>query len=695
MTKFWLVPALLLWGGSSVFGFSLAGPIANLTDSYQTPTLGYNLGPPTFSQDIVAPKNLGEGYRWNTRNVYYAFDTQFLQYFGTNGAAQVDAAFAILNSLSNVDAYTPTLSEWPLQSGRVNFDAAQVGMIDVKSFVLMEMMEQLGLAEPDRYTYCLRDRIATGPCPNFDYNVIQRNYDPVTQVYSSYVNGVLYSFTIIETCADNPNPFANLISDAATVVVDPEQVADSMSAVAAGQFNGFSSVVSGNGPNIDGRYFLGLTRDDVGGLRYLWSSNSINNEMVDPNSLLQAPPSQPSLVVTSNLAVLQAAALTNNQTALQALFPALEITSATNLGFGFVLTTNIVAVVTPVNGGYYGQMQTNLVPEVTTNLLPTFAYTFGNVVTNFTFTNGGVLASNLPGEYLLVPANQCGFNILSNALTSVVISTNTNQVVTVFTNHALIVNIFTCTPNSVGLREGIEKVNFLRVDYDSLVGTNWGPVTNTYTLTAITNNQPVTQTFFRVINQPDILIAAGELDDDLAAHSTPNFNQSQALSLQAGPGTISPQVVITLSKVGPIFEVANPSFLISENPFNNTPLPSFGQWASFDGTTNAPVVYPVSNSYQNLVNSIFLQITVPGSPPNGIVSQPYSFELQASGATPPPYIYSVVAGSLPNGLNLVTSGGNTFISGTPTATGIFDFAIQVADSTGRATSRNFVIEIDP
>ena len=140
----------------------------------------------------MAPKNLGEGYRWNTRNIYYAFDTQFLQHFGiVNGAAQVDAAFAILNSLSNVDAYTPGLSEWPLQSARVNYDAAQVGMIDMKSFVLMEMMEQLGLAEPDRYAYTLRDRISTGPCPNFAYNVIQRNYDPVTQKYSAYVNGVV------------------------------------------------------------------------------------------------------------------------------------------------------------------------------------------------------------------------------------------------------------------------------------------------------------------------------------------------------------------------------------------------------------------------------------------------------------------------------------------------------------------------
>ena len=521
----------------------------------------------------------------------------------------------------------------------------------------------------------------------------------MTQTYSSYVNGVLYSFNIIETCNLNPNPYATLISDAATVVVDPEQAADSLSAVAAGQLNGFASRVTGISPLFSGRYFLGLTRDDVGGLRYLWSSNTINNEMVDPNSLLEATPAQPSIVVTSNLVQLQSDALTNNQAALQALYPTLQITTAQSTGFGFVPVTNFIVVTNgpPVGSPAGTPPTTNLVPVVTSNAVPTFAYTFGNVVTNFTFTNNGVLVTNSPFEYLLVPSNQCGFTILSNALTSVVTTTNTNQVVTIFTNHALIVDIFTCTPNSVGLREGIEKVNFLRVDYDSLVSTNWTPVTNIYTLTAITNNHPVTQTFFRVINQPDILFSAAELDDDTWAHTFPNFNQSQALAGQAGPGTISQPVEITLSKVGPIFEVANPSFLIGVNPFSNTNLPSFLQWASFDGTTNAPVVYPVNNSYQNLVNNIFLQITVPGSPPNGNFNQPYSFELLASGATPPPYIYSVVtgSGSLPNGLNLVTLGGNTFISGTPTATGIFDFAIQVSDSTGRVSSRNFVIEIDP
>jgi hypothetical protein len=704
--RFWLVPALLLWGGYSVFGFSLAGPIGNAADAYQGVTLGYALAAPTFGVDVVAPKNLGEGYRWNTRNVYYACDTSFLDYFGSNGVAQVDAAFAILNSLSNVDVYTPNLSEWPLQSGRFNGTAANAQLLDVKSEVLVEMMEQLGLAEPDRYTFALRDRDTAGLCPAYSYDVIERNFDPVTQNYSTYVNGVLYSFRIIETCADNPNPYVPLISDAAAILVDPDQQADSLSAVAAGQFNGFSSVESKIGPTVFGRYYVGLTRDDIGGLRYLWSSNTINNESVEPDSLLQVVPQQASLIVTSNLALLNSVALTNNEAALLAIFPFLQITSTTNLGFASIFTTNFTTNVTPVVGEPYGTFQTNIVATVTTSSLPTFGYTYANVITNFSFLNGGVLVTNSPSEYLLVPSNQCGFQILSNALTSVVVTTNPAGQLALFTNHALIVNVFSCVPNSVALREGIGKMNFFRVDYDSLVGTNWGPVTNTYTLTAITNNAPVTQTLMRVVNQPDILFSAADISPGPSGatgvftqnRSIPDFNQGNILPQLAGPGTISPQVHLTLNKVGPIFTVSYPSFLVPISGLDNTYIPNF-QWGTFDGTTNAPVVYPVNNAYQTLINNIFLQITVPGSLPDGTVGAGYSFELQASGAAPPPYSYTNISGTLPSGLNLTNvitaSSTNTFILGTPAASGIFDFVIQVSDTAGRASSRNFSIEVDP
>jgi hypothetical protein len=713
--KSWLVPALLLWGGQSVFGFSLGGPIGNASpsgvggDAWQIQAIGYGLVPPNFGQDILAPKNLGEEYRWNTRNVYYAFDASFLDYFGTNGEAQVDQAFAILNNLQNVDSYTLGLSEWPLASSRINYGAAAVDMVDLKSWVLIMMTEQLGLAEPDRYTYGLHSRglVPGGKCPDYEYAVVQRNFDPVTQQYSSYVNGVLYTFTIVEECPFNPNPDAPMDADALRIPVDPAEQAEGLSSVAAGIENGLLNP-NGLDPTTLGRYYLNFTRDDIGGFRYLWSSNTINTESVDSNSVLQSVPPQPTLIVTSNLAVLENA-LTNNLAGLEALFPTLQITSSPFLYYSNVLATNFVlftnyqaCVGQPV--GCIPPVTTS--PVVTTNFIPIYGYTFGNLLTNFTYTNNGVLVSNSPGEYILVPSNQCGFTILSNALTSVVSVTNTNSLtVTLFTNHTLVVDVFNClsSSNSTALREGMEKMNFFRVDYDSLVGQTWPGVTNTYTLTAVISNRPVVQSFYRVITQPDILFSAADLTGggnslpaySLVSRSEPNFNQANRLPDLAGPGTIAPPVNLILNKVGPYFVVAYPSFLIPTGGVGNTNV-SILQWATYDGTTNAPYAYPGANTYQTLVNNIFLQITTVGSLTDGTIGVPYSVELQASGATPPPYTYSVVAGSgsLPNGLNLVQSNGNTFISGTPTAVGIFDFTLQVADSAGRSSVRNFSLEID-
>jgi hypothetical protein len=715
--RLWLVPALMLSGGYSVFGFALAGPIGFGGDSYQTVLIGYNLGPANFPTDVVAPKNLGEQYRWNTKNIYYTFDASFLQYYGTNGAAQVDAAFAILNGLSNVDSYSPGLSEWPLNSSRFNFTAANASLLDVKSFVLIEMMEQLGLAEPDRWTFCLRDRnIPVGAvCPNYIYNVIQRNFDPVTQNYSTYVNGVLYTFNIIEVCSD-PAAFVPL-SGATTenVPVDPEQVAEGLSAVAAGQLGGIPNAGDVSATLI-GKFYLGLTRDDVGGFRYLYSTNTIVEEQV-PGSALQLPGIMPAIVLTSNLSQLQSDALTNGPAALQALYPTLQITSTNPGGLASVLVTNFIVVTNgPPPGSVAGTPSTtNLEPVVTSIFVPTFAYTFGNVITNFTYTNNGVLVSNSPDEYLLVPSNQCGFSILSNAMTLTLTTTNSNTLaVTTFTSHALAVSIFSCFTNSISVLEGMEKMNFFRVDYDSLVSQTWTPFSNTWTLTAVSNNRPFTQTYTRVITRPDIIFSAQDLQSGPGTlpglfqdrRTAPNFFVTVVVTNNSplgGPGTIgfgttaigSTNINIILDKTGPIFQVEAPSFQIPIGP-GNTNLPQF-QWASFDGTTNAPLVYPVNTDYQNLVNNIFLQITTPGSLPDGVVGQSYSTPLSASGATPPPYTFNIISGSLPSGLGLVTSGLNTSIGGTPTATGIFDFVLSVTDTSTppRTSYRNFAIEVDP
>jgi hypothetical protein len=68
-----------------------------------------------------------------------------------------------------------------------------------------------------------------------------------------------------------------------------------------------------------------------------------------------------------------------------------------------------------------------------------------------------------------------------------------------------------------------------------------------------------------------------------------------------------------------------------------------------------------------------------GSLPNGTVDQPYPSNqiLQASSGVAP-YTWSLTSGVLPFGLSLAPSG---LISGTPVATGTYDFTVQVVDSS--------------
>jgi len=67
-----------------------------------------------------------------------------------------------------------------------------------------------------------------------------------------------------------------------------------------------------------------------------------------------------------------------------------------------------------------------------------------------------------------------------------------------------------------------------------------------------------------------------------------------------------------------------------------------------------------------------------GSLPAGTVGTLYSQTLQASSGVPP-YTWSITAGSLPIGLNPLASNG--VISGTPIATGTYNFTVEVVDSS--------------
>lgn len=747
----WLLA--LVAGFPSAYGFSLLGPI---NEAYQVREVGYNV-----PGDIGAPKNLGEEYRWNTPVLYYAFDQNFLDYFGSNGVYAVEQAIAVFNGLSNMTSYSADLSEFPLESSRKNFKAETLFLLDLKSETMSALIEELGLAEPDRYTWTLHNRFNPpgASCPVFIYAVIKRNFDPVTWEPSSYVNGTLYTYNILELC---PTPNR---ADATEVRVDPTQP-------------GFTAVASlGNiipfldGAELDegftargigiryGSFYNGLTRDDVGGLRYLLRTNNMNFESVAPNALVFETNFNAQLLVTSNLTLLQAQALTNNAAALAVLYPGLVITSTTNT-FVNVWTTNLTAFFTTFPWTPAGTFTLAFATNRTLTVQTLFHHTFANLVT-FQFINGQwvtvpvtdiapltnrtivniqtSVVTNAPwapagtlfvtntfnrffstnlvsGEFFILPPNTCDIAILAAQITNLVSFTNTLVVATnnlgltnvggqsfiqtsvdFFTNHTFVVFPINCVTSGPTLFQGVDKISFVRRDFDSLIGRFFNPITNIYHLIEVTNDQPVVRTFQRVVTQPDVLFSAqdtvpgpgGPLPLNIylrTAFVAPHVDENNVGAGLAGPGTIQPPFSITYNKIGPWFDNLGP-LAIDEA----TGLFLF-VWGSFDGTTNEPVVFPSGRSIMNLENQVLMGVTTTDVT-NGVVGVNLNFQLQGSGGQPP-YTWTLAPGSpgLPTGLSL-SSGG--LLTGMPQSAGVFDVVVRMTDAGARFVDRPLTITISP
>jgi hypothetical protein len=256
--------ALAIAGAAcSAPAFSMLGPF----DTWQVPGIGYN--PPVGGDDIGGPMNLGEEYRWNIKTIYYACDESLISYFGAQGTNAIAQAIAILNGVTNASKMSSDLSEFPMSTRRMNYTASALNLIDLKSSALGAMMEEMGLASPERYVWCLRDRVTFTNPDHTNYTVIKRNFDPVTLAPSSFVNGTLYTYSIAEF--KDPD-----WSDAVEVQVDPLQY-------------GFTAVASsvdglfGGGLEF-GEYFTGLTRDDMGGLKRLFNTNLYHVETLLPGT---------------------------------------------------------------------------------------------------------------------------------------------------------------------------------------------------------------------------------------------------------------------------------------------------------------------------------------------------------------------------------------------------------------------------
>ncbi|MCX6895680.1 MAG: Ig domain-containing protein, partial [Verrucomicrobia bacterium] len=687
--------------------------------------------------DLGGPMNIGAEYRQNTPILYYSYDQNFLDYFGASGVAAVDSAFSVFNALTNVSTYTADLSEWPLEAKRFNYKAQSLELYDLKSMTMTLLAEQAGLAEPDRFTWTLRSRlVGPGGCPgDVTYTVIKRNFEPyftpLDQLQpSSYVNGTLYTYAIIERCQGTPP-----LADAVEFLVDP--LANSYTAIASWAVE-------------PGGYFTGLTRDDIGGLRYMLRTNNLNIESAGATTATVTTNNSTQLLTTADYAAFVAAALTNSDAELSVLFPSLVITSSSNYWVN-VVTTNVNYYFTNYPWDIAGTAA-HLISSTNrdTNIVQRYSHAYGNLLTGPTYidslphyTNGNVtfltttvnsancgayalpgqvctnvanrvvLTNGVFGDYFIIPTNQCGVSIVSTQLTKTISVTN---VIAVATNSAgatnvngqqysqslvysypqntFIIHPVTCPTNTAALRQGIERVQYVRRDYDSLFNSYFTPITNTYTLNAITNNTLYPQKILRTVTRPDFLITARDLLTVFVARSI-SFNSNNASAGLAGPGTLNPGNVFTFNKVGPIYLNHSPDFLVETNAIQGL------IWGSFDGSTNVPVIYPNGTSILNLENQVLIQISPAGTAlPVGMVGVNYTNAFSGftvTGGTAP-YVWSIAptsASGLPAGLALSASSG--VVSGVPAggAAGIYDITIRLTDAGVRFVERTYTLTINP
>ena len=748
MLKRFLLIGLLACGLPTSWAFSLLGPVDFGDDSpWQVTEIGYNplangSAPPGLIDGLLTgPKNIGEGYRRNAPVLYYACDATFLDFFGSNGVVAVNQAFAILNNLTNVDSYSTDLSEFPLQSLGVNFEASTLGLYDLKSETLKLMVEKLGLADSIRYVWALHNRyqpVGT-TCPNStEYTVIMRNFDitasPLNVLqYSPYVNGTLYTYFIDEDC-DAPGA-SPPTADALEIPVDPLN---------------FNLPVSSREYGLSlGQFYTGLTRDDVAGLRYLLSSNNIDTEAAAAGSMfLTTNVSTPVIVTTLPIILLsQLSSIPPNTLLSTPSLSGLVISSVvTNYSFG--TSTNTVTFLTnpPVGSPAGTPPQQVVVSSVTPfSIITNYTYTFANIVTNTFQTNvtitttmetfsisspvgspaGSPPSTNVVttttktkgtvGDFFIVPTNWCGYIILTSSppqrafLTNVFATSTTNQFGTAsmsqsfsYSNHILIIDPELCTTTTPTpqLYQGIEQIQFVQANFDSLLGQFFQPITNDYSMVAVTNSKTRVQYFQRVITAPDITLAAADIAPgpatgptfaQVADNRNINFDTANVPTGQAGPGVINSPTTFTFDKVGTVLENQGTASLNE----GGASIESF-IWGSFDESTNDPIVYPNGTSIQDLENEALVQISpsAPSGLPAGTNGVPYPATTftATGGSFSPPFTWTLAANSsLPPGLILSSNGT---ISGTPTQSGAFDFVVQLTDSLGRSVQWIYSLTIN-
>lgn len=232
--------------------FSLLGPFA----PWQTQRIGYQI-----NGQIGGPMALGEEYRHNVRTLTYGFTPEFMDWFGNTAVEEIKEVIEYFNDIGDLTLVDP--NSFPLYSTRFNATAFQLNLVDLKSSAFFLITEFLGLTDPSQFVFTLRE-LEVIEDPVRRYLVINRNYDPITYQPTPFINGHLHTYT---TIFDNDTEAFPIVS-----TVDPlaEEATTVTSLLTSGSFRG--------------TYLTGLTRDDIGGLKYIYRTDNFNVETLPPGT---------------------------------------------------------------------------------------------------------------------------------------------------------------------------------------------------------------------------------------------------------------------------------------------------------------------------------------------------------------------------------------------------------------------------
>lgn len=480
-------------GAQNAMAFSLLGP--SPATGQTNPALAWQnvTGPQIgigglFGGDIGGPLNLGEEFRWNLPVLTYAYDESFLNYFGSGGVNAVEAAIAILNKVGPVSSFTNSaggfdLSRFPLDSTRQNFRAQALNLIDVKSTVLRLLLEEMGLTDPVRFAWQIREfraNVVPNAMPPVDaWWTINRNFDPFTLNPSAHVNNVLYTFRIVDGVTPD-------LDEAVEIKVNP---AAPDNFPVASDF-AFASV---------GSFFTGLTRDDAGGLHYIYRTNNFNRETLPAGTdSLETNLLSREIIRTVDLInyLEDTRNTTNTQATVLSLYPLANITEVRSNVF-LEFTTNITVFFEKFPFDPTPVLRTNITSQSVTR----FDYTIDNA--KFFQTNA---SSQIISNLITVTAGNPISPPFGGIVTNLFSTTNTILVITntVCVTNMVLTNLHTLSTND----DRLVPVEVCTSAFDQMVFStnNFGAFSN-FTVLGTTNVHE-TQIYFVPTNVNDYIISA-------------------------------------------------------------------------------------------------------------------------------------------------------------------------------------------